>query len=199
VVLVEERDPVGRFTATLAPLEVSDFDETSLVGGLLGVIRAAPGIRSSASSPRPGECLRGELSNGHAALAVKRSQGVRLGRPSTTPKQVVNRIRRERAGRHEPRCDRRRLNADGVPRAASPPDSLPHPGERGRLPEDVLDNARRADCGFAPHEQQPAAPVGRGLERAPELLWLRLTPNQLLQLDSPGPTTRLPRTRRHAA
>src|SRR5919199_5615756 len=31
------------------------------------------------------------------ALAVKREQGVRLGRPSTMPKKVVARIRRERA------------------------------------------------------------------------------------------------------
>ena len=31
------------------------------------------------------------------ALAVKKSQGVRLGRPTTMPKKVVNRIRRERA------------------------------------------------------------------------------------------------------
>src|SRR5207249_7537381 len=31
------------------------------------------------------------------ALAVKKSQGVRLGRPPTMPKAVVNRIKRERA------------------------------------------------------------------------------------------------------
>ena len=31
------------------------------------------------------------------ALAVKKSQGVRLGRPTTMPTKVVNRIRRERA------------------------------------------------------------------------------------------------------
>jgi len=66
-------------------------------------------------------------------------------------------------------------------------------------PEDMLDKARFADSGFTPHEQQPAAPVGGGLERAPELLALRLAPNQLLELDSPGQTTRLLRKGPQAA
>ena len=52
--------------------------------------------------------------------------------------------------------------------------------------EDVLHEVRLADSGFACHEQQPAAPIGGGLERAPELLLLLLAPNQFLHLDSPG-------------
>lgn len=48
------------------------------------------------------------------ALAVKRSQGVRLGRPSAMPKKVVNRIRRERAAGRTFAAIADRLNADGV-------------------------------------------------------------------------------------
>jgi DNA invertase Pin-like site-specific DNA recombinase len=51
------------------------------------------------------------------ALAVKRSQGVRLGRPTTMPKKVVNRIRRERAAGKTFAEIADRLNADGVPTA----------------------------------------------------------------------------------
>jgi DNA invertase Pin-like site-specific DNA recombinase len=51
------------------------------------------------------------------ALAVKKSQGVRLGRPTTMPKKVVNRIRRERAAGKTFAEIADRLNADGVPRA----------------------------------------------------------------------------------
>ena len=51
------------------------------------------------------------------ALAVKKSQGVRLGRPTTMPKKVVNRIRRERAAGKTFAEIADRLNADGVPTA----------------------------------------------------------------------------------
>ena len=51
------------------------------------------------------------------ALAVKKSQGIRLGRPTTMPKKVVNRIRRERAAGKTFAEIADRLNADGVPTA----------------------------------------------------------------------------------
>jgi DNA invertase Pin-like site-specific DNA recombinase len=51
------------------------------------------------------------------ALAVKKSQGVRLGRPTSMPKKVVNRIRRERAAGKTFAEIADRLNADGVPTA----------------------------------------------------------------------------------
>jgi DNA invertase Pin-like site-specific DNA recombinase len=49
------------------------------------------------------------------ALAVKRSQGVRLGRPSTLDKKVGDRIRRERARGRTFVDIEERLNAQGVP------------------------------------------------------------------------------------
>jgi DNA invertase Pin-like site-specific DNA recombinase len=51
------------------------------------------------------------------ALAVKRSQGVRLGRPVTMPKGVVNRIKRERAAGKSYTAIADELNAKGVPTA----------------------------------------------------------------------------------
>src|SRR5438874_6876281 len=51
------------------------------------------------------------------ALAVKRSQGVRLGRPSTMPPDVVRRIRRERAKGKSLAAIADGLNRDGVPTA----------------------------------------------------------------------------------
>jgi DNA invertase Pin-like site-specific DNA recombinase len=51
------------------------------------------------------------------ALAVKRQQGVKLGRPPKTPKAVVARVRRERAKGRTLRQIADGLNADGVPTA----------------------------------------------------------------------------------
>jgi DNA invertase Pin-like site-specific DNA recombinase len=51
------------------------------------------------------------------ALAVKRSQGVRLGRPQTMPRAVVKRIKRERAKGQSLAAIADGLNADGVPTA----------------------------------------------------------------------------------
>lgn len=51
------------------------------------------------------------------ALAVKRREGVRLGRPRTTPKPVVTRVRRERAKGRTLREIADGLNTDGVPTA----------------------------------------------------------------------------------
>ncbi len=51
------------------------------------------------------------------ALAVKKSQGVRLGRPQTMPKAVVKRIKRERAKGQSLAAIADGLNADGVPTA----------------------------------------------------------------------------------
>jgi DNA invertase Pin-like site-specific DNA recombinase len=51
------------------------------------------------------------------ALAVKRSQGVRLGRPTTMPPDVVRRIKRERAKGKSLAAIADGLNADGVPTA----------------------------------------------------------------------------------
>jgi DNA invertase Pin-like site-specific DNA recombinase len=51
------------------------------------------------------------------ALAVKRSEGVRLGRPLTLPEQVRTRIRAERAERRSLGAIAAALNADRVPTA----------------------------------------------------------------------------------
>jgi DNA invertase Pin-like site-specific DNA recombinase len=51
------------------------------------------------------------------ALAVKKSQGVRLGRPATIPDEVVKRIKRERAKGKSLAAIADALNADGVPTA----------------------------------------------------------------------------------
>jgi DNA invertase Pin-like site-specific DNA recombinase len=52
-----------------------------------------------------------------AALAVKRAQGVRLGRPPTVPQAVVRRIQRQRARGHSLRRIADSLNQAGVPTA----------------------------------------------------------------------------------
>jgi DNA invertase Pin-like site-specific DNA recombinase len=49
------------------------------------------------------------------ALAVKKAQGVRVGRPSAMPKKVVDRIKLERAAGRSLSEIAERLNADGVP------------------------------------------------------------------------------------
>jgi DNA invertase Pin-like site-specific DNA recombinase len=51
------------------------------------------------------------------ALAVKKSQGVRLGRPTTIPDKVVKRIKRERAKGKSLAAIADALNAEGVPTA----------------------------------------------------------------------------------
>ena len=51
------------------------------------------------------------------ALAVKKSQGVRLGRRATMPKEVVRRIKRERAKGKTLAAIADALNAEGVPTA----------------------------------------------------------------------------------
>jgi DNA invertase Pin-like site-specific DNA recombinase len=51
------------------------------------------------------------------ALAVKKAQGVRIGRPPTLPAQVVSRIRRERAKGKSLAAIAEGLNADRVPTA----------------------------------------------------------------------------------
>lgn len=49
------------------------------------------------------------------ALAAKRAQGVRLGRPSTTPEEVVLRVRQERSGGATLAAIADRLTTEGVP------------------------------------------------------------------------------------
>ena len=51
------------------------------------------------------------------ALAVKRAQGVRLGRPPTVPLRVVRRIQRQRTSGDSLRAIADSLNRDGVPAA----------------------------------------------------------------------------------
>jgi DNA invertase Pin-like site-specific DNA recombinase len=51
------------------------------------------------------------------ALAVKKAQGVRLGRPPTVPKSVVRRIQRQRARGDSLRAIADSLNRDEVPTA----------------------------------------------------------------------------------
>ena len=52
-----------------------------------------------------------------AALALKRSQGVRLGRPPTMSQYVIERIRRERAAGKSLTAIANGLNADLIPTA----------------------------------------------------------------------------------
>jgi DNA invertase Pin-like site-specific DNA recombinase len=52
-----------------------------------------------------------------AALAVKRAQGVRLGRPPTMSPYVIERIRRERAAGRSLAAIANGLNADRIPTA----------------------------------------------------------------------------------
>jgi DNA invertase Pin-like site-specific DNA recombinase len=52
-----------------------------------------------------------------AALAVKRAQGVRLGRPPTVPQTIVRRIQRQRARGESLRAIAESLNRNGVPTA----------------------------------------------------------------------------------
>src|SRR5439155_27098060 len=51
------------------------------------------------------------------ALAVKKAQGVRVGRPATLPANIARRIRRERAKGKSFAAISERLNADRVPTA----------------------------------------------------------------------------------
>jgi DNA invertase Pin-like site-specific DNA recombinase len=51
------------------------------------------------------------------ALAVKKAQGVRVGRPPTLPAKVVRRMQRERAAGKSLAAIADKLNADGVPTA----------------------------------------------------------------------------------
>ena len=51
------------------------------------------------------------------ALAVKKAQGVRIGRPAVVPRAVVSRMRRERAKGLSYRAIADKLNADHVPTA----------------------------------------------------------------------------------
>lgn len=51
------------------------------------------------------------------ALAVKKAQGVRVGRPPTLPTRVVRRMQRERAAGKSLATIADKLNADGVPTA----------------------------------------------------------------------------------
>jgi DNA invertase Pin-like site-specific DNA recombinase len=51
------------------------------------------------------------------ALAIKKAQGVRLGRPPTVPQKIVLRIRRQRARGETLRAIAESLNRDGVPTA----------------------------------------------------------------------------------
>jgi len=51
------------------------------------------------------------------AMAIKKAQGVHLGRPPTVPQRVVQRIQRQRARGETLRAIAASLNADRVPTA----------------------------------------------------------------------------------
>jgi DNA invertase Pin-like site-specific DNA recombinase len=72
------------------------------------------------------------------ALAVKRADGVKLGRPATLPSKVVNRIRRERRKGRSLRAIANGLNADGIPTAQ---------GGRAWHPGTVRYTLMRSDAG----------------------------------------------------
>ena len=87
------------------------------------------------------------------ALAVKRAEGVRLGRPSTIPPGVAERIRRERARGATLRQIADRLNSDGIPTARGGWQSLKN--RRQPSPPETKNPAyagllRTAGAGFEP-------------------------------------------------
>jgi DNA invertase Pin-like site-specific DNA recombinase len=90
------------------------------------------------------------------ALAVKRSQGVRLGRSPTLPAQVARRIARERkAGKSFARIAEG-LNADGVPTAQGARAGTDRLYERWRAAERALSGASLPTCRSQPRTSRAA-------------------------------------------
>ena len=73
---------------------------------------AAEVLRDAARNQHQGESFEKALSR-----AVKKAQGVRVGRPATLPATIVRRIRRERARGKSFAAIAEGLNADRVPTA----------------------------------------------------------------------------------
>lgn len=118
VLMVAKSDRLARSLRTLLTV----IERVEGVGG--GVVAVDGTIDTSSAAGRFQTQIMGSVAElernlisdrTKAALAVKRSQGVRLGRPVTVPDDIAARIVRERAGgaTWQAICDG--LNADGVP------------------------------------------------------------------------------------
>jgi DNA invertase Pin-like site-specific DNA recombinase len=128
--VLEEGDARGLVAAKLDRLSRSMIDFTALMATAQKQGWALVALDCAVDTTTPaGEAMANVLATfaqferrlisqrTREALAVKKSQGVRLGRPTTMPKKVVNRIRRERAAGKTFAEIADRLNADGVPTA----------------------------------------------------------------------------------
>ncbi|SON63393.1 DNA-invertase hin [Mycobacterium simulans] len=120
VLMVAKTDRVARNLRTL--LDVIDRVESTggvvvAVDGTIDTSTAAGKFQTSIMGS-VAELERAMISDRtKAALAVKRAQGVRLGRPSTLPREVVVRIVEARAGGASLGSIAAELTANGVPTA----------------------------------------------------------------------------------
>jgi len=120
VLMVAKTDRVARGLRTL--LDV--IDRVERAGG--GVVSVDSTIDTSTAAGRFQTQIMGSVAEleralisdrTKAALAVRKAQGVRLGRPSSLPREVVARIVEARAGGASLRAIAAELTADGVPSA----------------------------------------------------------------------------------
>lgn len=120
VVMVSKTDRVARGLRTL--LHVVDRVEN--VGGVIVAVDGT--IDTSSAAGRFQTQIMGSVAEleralmsdrTKAALAVRKAKGVRLGRPSTLPREVVARIVEARAGGATLRAIAAELTAKGVPSA----------------------------------------------------------------------------------
>lgn len=98
-------DQAGRLGWSIVCLDLS-VDTTTPVGGTANVVASAAQYERRLIGQRTRE-----------ALAAKRAQGVRLGRPSVLPVTVVRRVVDEQRGGRSLRAIAAGLTADGVPTA----------------------------------------------------------------------------------
>ncbi|GAA4290915.1 recombinase family protein [Mycobacterium paraffinicum] len=120
VLMVSKTDRVARGLRTL--LDVIDRVERA-AGGVVSVdstidTSTAAGRFQTQIMGSVAELERALISDRtKAALAVRKAQGVRLGRPSTLPREVVARIVEARVGGASLRAIAAELTAEGVPSA----------------------------------------------------------------------------------
>ncbi len=120
VLVVSKSDRLARSLRTLLTV----VDRVEHAGG--GIVAADGSIDTSTASGRFQTQLMGSVAEleralisdrTKAALSVKRSEGVRLGRPSSLPTEVVAGIVADRAAGHSFARIADRLNAEAVPTA----------------------------------------------------------------------------------
>lgn len=116
--MVAKSDQLARSLPTL--LDV--LDRTERAGGVVVAVdrtvdtSTAAGRSTTQIMGNVAELERGLISDlTKAALAVRKAQGVRLGRPVTVPPSVVDRIASERAAGATWAAIADGLNADGTP------------------------------------------------------------------------------------